>query len=54
MKVVKESLLLNDLAATMDATKAESLLIMRNDATPVVMMTIDTYNQLKADAYKDE
>ncbi len=52
MKVVKESLLLNDLASTLDSANEESMLIMRNEKQPIVLMSMEEYNALKAAAYK--
>lgn len=54
MKVLKETLLLNDLKSTLDVAKEESVLIMRSEASPVVILTLDEYNELKAKAYKSE
>lgn len=54
MKVVKETLLLNDLKSTLDVVKEESVLIMRNEEEPVVLMRLEEYNELKANAYKVE
>lgn len=54
MKVLKESLLLNDLQSTLDAAMQESVLIMRNEAEPVVLSRLEEYNQLKEQAYKSE
>lgn len=54
MKVLKETLLLNDLKSTLDVVKEESVLIMRSEAQTVVILTLDEYNELKAKAYKSE
>lgn len=54
MKVLKETLLLNDLKSTLDIVKEESVLIMRNEALPVVVISLEEYNELKAKAYKSE
>ena len=54
MKVVMESLLFNDLSTTLDTAKEEELLIMRNEKEPIVVMTLDSYNELKAQAYKNK
>lgn len=52
MKVLKEVLLLNDLKSTLDVAKEEPILVMRNDEEPIMMMSLQEYNQLKAEAYK--
>ena len=54
MKVLKETLLLNDLKSTLDVVKEESVLIMRTDTQPVVLLSLEEYNDLKAKAYKGE
>lgn len=54
MKVLKETLLLNDLKSTLDIVKEESALIMRTNAQPVVIISLEEYNELKAKAYKGE
>ena len=54
MKVVKESLLLNDLTSTLDSANVESVLVMRNEKAAMVIMSIDEYNELKASAYQKD
>lgn len=54
MKVLKETLLLNDLKSALDLVEEESALIMRTDAQPVVLLSLEEYNELKAKAYKGE
>ena len=54
MKILKESLLLNDLTSTLDSASEERVLIMRNEKKPMVIMSMDEYNGLKAEAYQAE
>ncbi len=53
MKVLKESLLLKDLESTLDVVE-ETILIMRNEKQPVVMMTLEEYNKMKEELYKKQ
>lgn len=53
MKVIKESLLFNDLKNTLDAVE-KSVLIMRNEKQPIVMMTLEEYNEMKKKMYKNK
>lgn len=54
MKVLKETLLLNDLTSTLDVASEEEVLIMRNEKEPMVVMTLENYNKLKEELYKKE
>ena len=51
---MEETLLLNDLTSTLDVASVEEVLIMRNQKEPVVVMSLEKYNELKAQAYKNE
>ena len=53
MKILKETLLLNDLTSTLDVATEEEVLIMRNEKEPIVVLTLEKYNELKAEAYKN-
>ena len=49
MKVLKETLLLNDLTSTLDVAQEEEILVMRQEKQPMVVMTLEKYNELKPD-----
>ena len=53
MKVLKETLLLNDLSGVLEVAKEEEVLIMRNEEEPIVVMNLSSYNKLKEEAYKN-
>ena len=53
MKVLKETLLLNDVTSTLDVAQEEEILVMRQEKQPMVVMTLDKYNELKAKVYKN-
>lgn len=50
MKIVKESLLLNDLKSTLDAVE-DVMLVQRMENEPIIMMTLEEYNELKKQIY---
>lgn len=54
MKVLKETLLLNDLVSALDEANEEEILIMRQEKEPIVLMCLEKYNELKAQLYKKE
>lgn len=54
MKVLKESLLLNDLKGTLDVATQEEVLVMSDHREPVVVITLEKFNALKAELYKKE
>lgn len=54
MKVLKESLLLNDLKGTLDVATQEEVLVMSDHREPMIILTLESYNELKANLYKKE
>ncbi len=53
MKILKETLLFNDLKSTLDSIN-EVTLIMRSDKEVVVAMTLEEYNKMKEKMYKKD
>lgn len=53
MKVLKESLLMNDLSCLLDVVE-ETTLIMRNDKQNMVVMTLEEFNKMKEEMYKNK
>ncbi len=51
MKILKESLLCNDLASTLDVVK-EVTLVKRHEKEMIIMMPLTEYNKIKQTLYK--
>ncbi len=53
MKIRKESLLQNDLSVVVKLAQEEEVLIMSNQQKPVVVMSLEQYNEMKQKLYEN-
>lgn len=53
MKIRKESLLQNDLSVVVKLAQEEEILIMSNQQKPVVVMSLEQYNEMKQKLYEN-
>ena len=53
MKIRKESLLQNNLSVVVKLAQEEEVLIMSNQQKPVVVMSLEQYNEMKQKLYEN-